>query len=70
MSNLSKIGVVGAGNVGAAIVNALVLKNIGREIILYNRDINKAIGQAMDDTNPTKEDTKYLEELQHTLYLL
>lgn len=54
MSNLSKIGVVGAGNVGAAIVNALVLKNIGKEIILYNRDINKAIGQAMDidDTIP------------------
>ena len=54
MSNLSKIGVIGAGNVGAAIVNALVLKNIGKEIILFNRDINKAIGQAMDidDTIP------------------
>ena len=60
MSNLSKIGVVGAGNVGAAIVNALVLKNIGREIILYNRDINKAIGQAMDidDTIPLLSEMK------------
>ena len=54
MSDLSKIGVIGAGNVGAAIVNALVLKNIGKEIILFNRDRNKAIGQAMDidDTIP------------------
>jgi L-lactate dehydrogenase len=54
MFNLSKIGVIGAGNVGAAIVNALVLKNIGKEIVLFNRDINKAIGQAMDidDTIP------------------
>lgn len=60
MSNLSKIGVVGAGNVGAAIVNALVLKNIGKEIILFNRDINKAIGQAMDidDTIPLLSEMK------------
>lgn len=60
MFNLSKIGVVGAGNVGAAIVNALVLKNIGKEIILYNRDINKAIGQAMDidDTIPLLSEMK------------
>lgn len=60
MSNLSKIGIVGAGNVGAAIVNALVLKNIGKEIILFNRDINKAIGQAMDidDTIPLLSEMK------------
>lgn len=50
----SKIGVIGAGNVGAALTNALVLKNIGKEIILFNRDINKAIAEAMDidDTIP------------------
>lgn len=60
MFNLSKIGVIGAGNVGAAVVNALVLKNIGKEIILYNRDINKAIGQAMDidDTIPLLSEMK------------
>ncbi len=54
MSNLSTIGVIGAGNVGAAIVNALVLRNIGKEIILYNRDKKKAIAEAMDidDTIP------------------
>lgn len=60
MSNLTKIGVIGAGNVGAAIVNALVLRNIGKEIILFNRDINKAIGQAMDidDTIPLLSEMK------------
>lgn len=54
MLNLSKIGIIGAGNVGAAIANALVLRNIGREIVLYNRDIKKAIAEAMDidDTVP------------------
>jgi L-lactate dehydrogenase len=54
MSDLTKIGVIGAGNVGAAIVNALVLRNIGKEIIFFNRDLNKAIGEAMDidDTIP------------------
>lgn len=54
MSSLTKIGVIGAGNVGAAIVNALVLRNIGKEIVLFNRDKDKAIAEAMDidDTIP------------------
>lgn len=52
--NYSKIAVIGAGNVGAAITNALVLRNIGREIVLFNRDKDKAIAEAMDidDTVP------------------
>ena len=60
MSNFSKIGVIGAGNVGAAIVNALVLRNIGKEIVLYNRDKNKAIAEAMDidDTIPLLSEMK------------
>ncbi len=54
MSSLTKIGVIGAGNVGAAIVNALVLRNVGKEIVLFNRDKDKAIAEAMDidDTIP------------------
>ncbi|RXJ90541.1 L-lactate dehydrogenase [Arcobacter sp. CECT 8983] len=54
MSNLTKIGVIGAGNVGAAIVNALVLRNVGKEIILFNRDKDKAVAETMDidDTIP------------------
>lgn len=60
MSNLSKIGVIGAGNVGAAIVNALVLRNIGKEIILFNRDKNKASAEVMDidDTIPLLSEMK------------
>ncbi|NVJ53935.1 MAG: L-lactate dehydrogenase [Campylobacteraceae bacterium] len=54
MSSLTKIGVIGAGNVGAAIVNALVLRNVGKEIILFNRDKDKAVAETMDidDTIP------------------
>jgi len=50
----SKIGVIGAGNVGAAIINALVLRNIGKELILFNRDKEKALAEVMDidDTIP------------------
>ena len=59
MSN-SKIGVIGAGNVGAAIINALVLRNIGKELILFNRDKDKAIAEAMDidDTIPLLSEMK------------
>lgn len=58
--NYSKIGVIGAGNVGAAIVNALVLRNIGREIVLFNRDKSKAVAEAMDidDTVPLLSEMK------------
>lgn len=50
----SKIGIIGAGNVGAAIVNALVLKNVGKEIVLFNRKKERAICEVMDidDTVP------------------
>eukprot|EP00767_Chilomastix_cuspidata_P007915 gnl/Chilomastix_cuspidata/8816.p1 GENE.gnl/Chilomastix_cuspidata/8816~~gnl/Chilomastix_cuspidata/8816.p1 ORF type:complete len:316 (+),score=8.94 gnl/Chilomastix_cuspidata/8816:260-1207(+) len=60
MLNYSKIGVIGAGNVGAAIVNALVLRNIGKEIVLFNRDKNKAVAEAMDidDTIPLLSEMK------------
>lgn len=48
MRRMSKIGVIGAGNVGAAIVNALVLRNIGREVVLFNRRRERAVAEAMD----------------------
>jgi L-lactate dehydrogenase len=43
-----KIGVVGAGAVGVGVVNALVMMGIGREILLYNRTLKKAEGEAFD----------------------
>ncbi len=44
----NKIGVIGSGNVGSAIVNALTLLNIGRHIVLFGRDISKQEGEAWD----------------------
>jgi len=43
-----KISIIGAGNVGIGVMDALVLLNIGKEILLYNRTINKAIGEIFD----------------------
>lgn len=50
MSNLqsNKVSVIGAGNVGASIVNALVLLEVSREVVLFNRTLDKAEGQAWD----------------------
>ncbi|MBW4571942.1 MAG: NAD(P)-binding domain-containing protein [Tolypothrix carrinoi HA7290-LM1] len=44
----SKVGIVGAGNVGAAIVNALVLLGKSVSIVLFDRNLSKAEGQAWD----------------------
>ncbi len=43
-----KVGIVGAGNVGAAIANALVLLGKAATIVLYDRNLSKAEGQAWD----------------------
>ncbi len=45
---MQKIGVVGAGNVGVGIVDALVMLGISKEIILYNRNIDRAFGEVWD----------------------
>ncbi len=44
----SKVGIVGAGNVGAAIANALVLLGKSTSIVLFDRNLSKAEGQAWD----------------------
>jgi len=43
-----KIGIIGAGNVGVGIADALTYLGIGKEIILYNRHIQKALGEVWD----------------------
>lgn len=50
----TKVGIVGAGNVGAAIANALVLLGKSTSIVLFDRNLSKAEGQAWDisDTIP------------------
>lgn len=53
-TNRNNIAVFGAGNVGSATANALVLRNVGRKVLMFGRDTDKQIGEAMDinDTVP------------------
>jgi len=44
----AKVGIIGAGNVGAAIANALVLLGKPASIVLFDRNLSKAEGQAWD----------------------
>lgn len=43
-----KIGIIGAGNVGIGIADALVLLDIAGEIVIYNRTLDKALGEVYD----------------------
>ncbi|MEH2262262.1 L-lactate dehydrogenase [Nostoc sp.] len=53
-SKTSKVGVIGAGNVGANVANALVLLGKCVKVVLFDRTLSKAEGQAWDieDTIP------------------
>ncbi|MFH7030965.1 MAG: hypothetical protein ACHBN1_37875 [Heteroscytonema crispum UTEX LB 1556] len=44
----SKVGVIGAGSVGAAVANALVLLRKCVPVVLFDRTLSKAEGQAWD----------------------
>lgn len=48
-----KIGVVGCGHVGSAIAYACVLRGVGSEIILVDKNIQLAIAQASDISHAT-----------------
>jgi len=43
-----KVAVIGVGFVGASIAYALTLRNLAREIVLIDKDTNKAEGEALD----------------------
>ena len=45
---MSKISIIGAGNVGATIANDLMLEGIASEIVLVDINKKKARGEAMD----------------------
>ncbi|MBD2775957.1 malate dehydrogenase [Iningainema tapete] len=47
-SKTSKVGVIGAGNVGAAVANDLVLLGTCVTVVLYDRTLAKAEGEAWD----------------------
>ena len=44
----AKVGVVGAGHLGAAIANALVLRETGRRLVLYDRTLSRVEGEGWD----------------------
>ena len=44
----AKIGIVGAGNVGATLAYGLMLLRIGVTIVLFDRTLSKAEGEAWD----------------------
>ena len=49
----SRVAVIGAGHVGAATVNALVLLGAADRVVLYDRDLGRAEGQAWDTADGT-----------------
>ncbi|MDZ7968575.1 MAG: hypothetical protein RM368_27085 [Nostoc sp. DedSLP03] len=48
ISKTSKVGIIGAGNVGADVANALVLLGRCVRVVLFDRTLSKAEGQAWD----------------------
>ncbi|MEJ6484748.1 L-lactate dehydrogenase [Nostoc punctiforme UO1] len=48
MSKTSKVGIIGAGNVGADVANALVLLGRCVRVVLFDRTLSKAEGQVWD----------------------
>ena len=45
---MSKIGVIGAGSVGATVANDLMIQGVASEIVLVDINTKKAKGEAMD----------------------
>lgn len=66
-SKTSKVAVIGAGNVGAAVANALVLLRKCVTVVLFDRTLSKAEGQAWDieDTIPLLEEMDVLPSDQY-----
>ncbi|MBG1270601.1 malate dehydrogenase [Nostoc sp. WHI] len=61
-SKTSKVGVIGAGNVGADVANALVLLRKCVRVVLFDRTLSKAEGQAWDieDSIPLLEEMEII----------
>ncbi|MEH2338271.1 L-lactate dehydrogenase [Nostoc sp.] len=66
-SKTSKIGVIGAGNVGADVANALVLLRKCVTVVLFDRTLSKAEGQAWDieDSIPLLKDMEIIPSNQY-----
>ncbi|MGJ5628219.1 malate dehydrogenase [Nostoc sp. CALU 1950] len=66
-SKISKVGIIGAGNVGADVANALVLLGKCVTVVLFDRTLSKAEGQAWDieDTIPLLQDMEIIPSNQY-----
>ncbi|MEH2204331.1 MAG: L-lactate dehydrogenase [Nostoc sp.] len=66
-SKISKVGIIGAGNVGADVANALVLLGKCVTVVLFDRTLSKAEGQAWDieDTIPLLKDMEIVPSNQY-----
>ncbi|QMS90063.1 L-lactate dehydrogenase [Nostoc edaphicum CCNP1411] len=66
-SKISKVGIIGAGNVGADVANALVLLGKCVTVVLFDRTLSKAEGQAWDieDTIPLLKDMEIIPSNQY-----
>ena len=66
-SKTSKVGVIGAGNVGADVANALVLLRKCVRVVLFDRTLSKAEGQAWDieDSIPLLNDMEIIPSNQY-----
>ena len=67
MSKTSKVGIIGAGNVGADVANALVLLGKCVRVVLFDRTLSKAEGQAWDieDSIPLLKEIQILPSNQY-----
>ncbi|MEH2179062.1 malate dehydrogenase [Nostoc sp.] len=66
-SKTSKVGVIGAGNVGADVANALVLLCKCVTVVLFDRTLSKAEGQAWDieDSIPLLQEIEIIPSSQY-----
>jgi L-lactate dehydrogenase len=55
-----KVGIIGAGNVGIGVLDSLVYLGVAKEVILFNRTLQKAEGEIFDleDSLPFLNDMK------------
>ncbi|MEH2346562.1 MAG: L-lactate dehydrogenase [Nostoc sp.] len=66
-SKIAKVGIIGAGNVGANVANDLVLLGKCVTVVLFDRTLSKAEGQAWDieDTIPLLKDMEIIPSNQY-----
>jgi malate dehydrogenase len=48
MSQSNKVSIIGAGNVGSIVGYSLAMQGLAHEIVLVDRDVDRAKGKALD----------------------